>query len=144
MLIFPAQNSTSVNGIFDSQIRLQNPEELKRPKGPKGTLIKSRLYEVSNNLDDDKTHQSSIQYTLENLPIKKAVFIDSTWNQCRAIYKDERIKRLRPIILQNRLSQFWRHQKGSPRWYLATIEGILKNQISLKFTFIKIFKFNFL
>lgn len=28
------------------------------------------------------------------------------------------------IVLQSRLSQFWRHQKNSPRWYLATIEAI--------------------
>lgn len=26
--------------------------------------------------------------------------------------------------LKLRLSQFWRHQKGSPRWFLATIEAI--------------------
>jgi hypothetical protein len=28
------------------------------------------------------------------------------------------------IVLQSRTSQFWRHQNGSPRWYLATIEAI--------------------
>lgn len=28
------------------------------------------------------------------------------------------------MFLQNRISQFWRHQKGSPRWYLSTIEAI--------------------
>lgn len=28
------------------------------------------------------------------------------------------------IILKSRISQFWRHQKKSPRWYLATIEAI--------------------
>ena len=28
------------------------------------------------------------------------------------------------VVLQSRLSQFWRHQKNSPRWYLATIEAI--------------------
>jgi hypothetical protein len=26
--------------------------------------------------------------------------------------------------LKSRISQFWRHQKKSPRWYLATIEAI--------------------
>ncbi|CAH4033644.1 unnamed protein product [Pieris brassicae] len=25
---------------------------------------------------------------------------------------------------QNRVSHFWRHQKGSPRWYLSTIEAL--------------------
>lgn len=28
------------------------------------------------------------------------------------------------IVLKSRTSQFWRHQKNSPRWYLATIEAI--------------------
>lgn len=28
------------------------------------------------------------------------------------------------VILKSRISQFWRHQKKSPRWYLATIESI--------------------
>lgn len=58
------------------------------------------------------------------LPIKKAVFIDSTWNQSKGIYKDERIQRIPCVVIQNRISQFWRHQKGSPRWYLATVEAI--------------------
>ena len=26
--------------------------------------------------------------------------------------------------MKSRISQFWRHQKKSPRWYLATIEAI--------------------
>lgn len=28
------------------------------------------------------------------------------------------------MILKSRISQFWRHQKKSPRWHLATIEAI--------------------
>lgn len=119
--MFPTHNSVSVKGIFDCHLRFEDPNDAKRNKGdPKGTLLKSRLCEVSDERDDNK---QQLNYKLDNLPIKRAVFIDSTWNQCRAIFKDERLKRLRPIILQNRLSQFWRHQKGSPRWYLATIEG---------------------
>jgi len=31
---------------------------------------------------------------------------------------------LRCVILRARFSYFWRHQKNSPRWYLATIESI--------------------
>jgi len=36
------------------------------------------------------------------------------------------------IKLKIRLSQFWRHQKGSPRWFLATIEAI--HQLLVEFT----------
>ncbi|XP_047107631.1 tRNA-uridine aminocarboxypropyltransferase 1 isoform X1 [Schistocerca piceifrons] len=75
----------------------------------------------SNVLDDTKSTWSIKE---GNLPVTRAVFIDSTWNQSRGIYKDPRLRALPCVILQSRLSQFWRHQKGSPRWYLATVEAI--------------------
>ncbi|BES95599.1 DTW domain [Nesidiocoris tenuis] len=55
---------------------------------------------------------------------KKVVFIDSTWNQCKGIYKDPRLAELPCVVLRKRITQFWRHQKGSPRWYLSTIEAV--------------------
>nr|CAD7401551.1 unnamed protein product [Timema cristinae] len=58
------------------------------------------------------------------LPISRAVFIDSTWNQSRGIYKDQRLRALPCVVLESRVSQFWRHQKNSPRWYLATVEAV--------------------
>lgn len=64
------------------------------------------------------------KYGVCDLPIERAIFIDSTWNQSKGIYKDERINSLKCVVLQNRISQFWRHQRGSPRWYLSTIEAI--------------------
>lgn len=36
------------------------------------------------------------------------------------------------IKLQLRLSQFWRHHKGSPRWFLSTIEAI--HQLLVEYT----------
>lgn len=110
-----------VDGIFDEHVRLETADELNIPKGVnRGTLLKCRRNEVTNG---EKVRNESL-YTLDNLPIRRAVFIDSTWNQSRGIYKDPRINRMRTVVLQNRLSQFWRHQKGSPRWFLATIEGM--------------------
>lgn len=85
-----------------------------------GTLLKHRSVESKVVVENGSTHDNRSY----ELPFKKAVFIDSTWNQSRSIYKDEKIRSLRCVALQNRLSQFWRHQKGSPRWYLATIEAI--------------------
>ncbi|KAI4502839.1 hypothetical protein M0802_001883 [Mischocyttarus mexicanus] len=64
-------------------------------------------------------------------PIKRAIFIDSTWHQTKSIYKDQRFRDLRCIVLKSRMSQFWRHQKKSPRWYLATIEAIHQFLIEL-------------
>lgn len=84
-----------------------------------GTLLNRRLADIIETEESTKK-----EYDLTNLPIKKAVFIDSTWNQCRGIYKDPNVNQLKTVVIQNRLSQFWRHQKGSPRWFLATIEAI--------------------
>ncbi|XP_059486857.1 tRNA-uridine aminocarboxypropyltransferase 1 [Neocloeon triangulifer] len=56
--------------------------------------------------------------------IDRAIFIDSTWNQCKGIFKDPRLKDLPCVVLKARITQFWRHQEGSPRWYLATVEAI--------------------
>jgi hypothetical protein len=99
-----------------------------------GTLLKKNLDDVMS--EDDKEKQQSCEqmnesYTIENLPIKRAVFIDSTWNQCRGIYKDPRINSIKSCIIQSRVTKFWRNQKGSPKWYLATIEAI--HQFLLEF-----------
>ncbi|CAB3366637.1 Hypothetical predicted protein [Cloeon dipterum] len=57
-------------------------------------------------------------------PIDRAIFIDSTWNQCKGIFKDSRLRDLPCVVLKQRITQFWRHQEGSPRWYLATVEAV--------------------
>lgn len=85
-------------------------------------LNNQSIKQTTNN-NCDKSIQTKMKHT-KQIPIKKAVFIDSTWNQSKGIYKDERIKSIPSVVIQNRISQFWRHQKGSPRWYLATIEAI--------------------
>lgn len=127
-MIFPTNNSIHVDGFFDEHVRLENVDDLPLPKGiNRSTLLKHRLNEVSTNGDrSDASTQSRNHptYTCDNLPIKRAVIIDSTWNQCKGIFNDSRLKQLRTVVLQNRLSQFWRHQKGSPRWFLSTLEGV--------------------
>lgn len=91
-----------------------------------GTLLMTSLNEIISDGDRENLRKDQVEttYTLENLPIKKAVFIDSTWKQCRGIYKDDRINSLKSCIIQNRITKFWRTQKGAPRWYLSTIEAI--------------------
>lgn len=112
-----------MDGVFDSYVRLQTVEELNLPRGTNTTtLLKQRLNKVVDK-HQESHDRCNFQYTLDNLPIKRAVFIDSTWNQCKSIFNDSRVNCLRTVVLQNRLSQFWRHQKDSPRWFLATIEG---------------------
>lgn len=121
VLIYPGRDSFTVTQIFKENISLNRSENFGLPQGfNMGTLLRTRLEEIQ--LDESKSNKHI--YTFENLPIKKAVFIDSTWNQSRSIFKDTKISSLKQVVLQNRASQFWRHQKGSPRWYLATIEAI--------------------
>lgn len=122
VLIFPSIHAVSIQQLFTenysdlmSSRQTDVAEEL--PKGVhQSTLLKKR---VSNKATSDESFKRN-----RHFPITKAVFIDSTWNQSKGIYKDERLRKLPCVFLQNRVSQFWRHQKGSPRWYLATIEAI--------------------
>ncbi|KAJ6637705.1 tRNA-uridine aminocarboxypropyltransferase 1 [Pseudolycoriella hygida] len=123
VLIFPSHKSTNVYSLFSQNVQLKKRP---LPKGHNmGTLLKNLAIECQASEGNETEAET------DGLPIKKAVFIDSTWNQSRSIYKDERISSMRSVVLQNRLSQFWRHQKDSPRWYLATIEAIHQFLIEL-------------
>ncbi|KAJ8944394.1 hypothetical protein NQ314_009490 [Rhamnusium bicolor] len=121
VLIFPSQNAISVSQLvngcnYEEMLKYQQESLDKLPKG----YNKSTLMKII-----PKTRQEyEFNVKAKKLPITKAVFIDSTWNQSKGIYKDERIKKITCVVIQNRISQFWRHQKGSPRWYLATVEAI--------------------
>lgn len=121
VLIFPGQNAISVSQLVNGQnletiVEYQNQPLDDIPAGyNRSTLMRSI----------PKTRQENgFSCGIKKIPITKAVFIDSTWHQCKSIYKDERIRAIPCVVIQNRISQFWRHQKGSPRWYLATVEAI--------------------
>lgn len=115
VLIFPSQTALDIPQLFGHETIQSNECQEEEEKGfHKGTLLSNLVPRAYKN-------KSGLQ---GNMPVNRAVFIDSTWNQSRSIYKDERIRKLSCVVLQNRISQFWRHQKGSPRWYLATIEAI--------------------
>ncbi|KAH8267713.1 hypothetical protein KR026_004086 [Drosophila bipectinata] len=124
VLIFPSAKALTVPQLFERNVQLQIGDNYGLPHGHHmGTLLRRRMDEIEIPGQDQEAPNKR-SWDLENLPIRRAVFIDSTWNQSRGIYADERIRGLRTVVLQNRLSQFWRHQRGSPRWYLATIEAI--------------------
>uniref|UniRef100_UPI00398EAAED tRNA-uridine aminocarboxypropyltransferase 1 isoform X2 n=1 Tax=Pristiophorus japonicus TaxID=55135 RepID=UPI00398EAAED len=57
-------------------------------------------------------------------PLKRVIFIDSTWNQTNKIITDERLQELLHVELRTQKTRFWRYQKGKPDTYLATIEAI--------------------
>ncbi|XP_066250947.1 tRNA-uridine aminocarboxypropyltransferase 1 [Euwallacea similis] len=121
VMIFPGQNAISVSQLlsgetFDSILEFQNQPLDQLPAG----YNRSTLMQTIPKTREEK----EFSHRVKKLPITKAVFIDSTWHQCKSIYKDEKIRAIPCVVIQNRISQFWRHQKGSPRWYLATIEAI--------------------
>lgn len=128
ILIFPSTNSISISSLFKGFSKFEFKDNHGLEKGFQiGTLLRKNLSEVISDEEKIKLETgdwTEEEYTLENLPFKKAVFIDSTWNQCRGVFKDPRLNSLKTVIIQNRLTKFWRHQRGEPKWYLATIEAI--------------------
>lgn len=54
---------------------------------------------------------------------KNVVFVDSTWQQSKAIARDERVTKFKHVRIKSRTSLFWRFQNNDPT-YLATVEAI--------------------
>lgn len=121
-LLYPAASSTSVEHLLRGVEIVKLKKNFGLPGDQTmGTLLSRKLEDV---IEEKSCNKDELEYTLDNLPIKKAVLIDATWSQSRSIYKDPKINSMKAVVTQNRLSQFWRHQKGLPRWCLATIEAI--------------------
>lgn len=130
VLIFVSPDAVDIKSLFRGHKKLKLKHNYGFAKGSKpSTLLKKNLSEI---VDDEALEEYESDYVVpnqaysfENLPIKKAVFIDSTWSQCRGMFKDERLKNLTCVIIQNRETQFWRpNGKHHPSWFLATIEAI--------------------
>lgn len=119
VLVFPSSNAITIPDLLkhDDYQDLLNFKRQPLEDIPEG-------YNRSTLLKKINTNQEVKFEIVDKLPIEKVVFIDSTWNQSKSIFKDPIINKIPCIVISNRISQFWRHQKGSPRWYLATIEAI--------------------
>lgn len=124
VLIFPSFNAVEISKLFTDDCQLNESVCEASIEMSRMVHENTLITEKSMNPGDKKSEIKRMEMKNDELPITRAIFIDSTWNQSRGIYKDERIKRIPAVVIQNRISQFWRHQKGSPRWYLATIEAI--------------------
>ncbi|XP_069767916.1 tRNA-uridine aminocarboxypropyltransferase 1 [Narcine bancroftii] len=73
-----------------------------------------------NSVKEDDSGEVAAHLT----PLKRVIFIDSTWNQTNKIITDERLQELLHVELRTQKTHFWRNQKGKPDTYLATIEAI--------------------
>ncbi len=66
--------------------------------------------------------------------IKTVLFVDSTWQQSKAISRDPRLHQAIHIRIKQQISLFWRFQNNDPT-YLATVEAIyffLKEYVQAK------------
>uniref|UniRef100_A0A8C6T0X3 tRNA-uridine aminocarboxypropyltransferase 1 n=1 Tax=Neogobius melanostomus TaxID=47308 RepID=A0A8C6T0X3_9GOBI len=128
VLVFPGPRAVTVQNMIQSLTeRLQDPSAEPRKKRFKGSDSadcpthgggQKGVPRAADCSDEGKGAESKA------LPLKKVVFIDSTWNQTNKISTDERLQDLLQVELKTRKTCFWRHQKGKPDTYLATIEAI--------------------
>lgn len=117
VLLYPGADSISVQQLFSGQIS-ETYYKILLSQLPAGYNVGTW---ITKTLQVDNVNDI---YHVEKWPIDRVILIDSTWNQSRGIYADKRLQKIPKIVLQKRASQFWRHQKGSPRWYLSTVEAL--------------------
>jgi hypothetical protein len=55
---------------------------------------------------------------------RRAVFIDSTWQQSTKVRKHKALRGLPCVVIRDYESVFWRYQSDQPKTSLATIEAI--------------------
>lgn len=85
---------------------------------------------VPEQLEPDTTlvlypsEQSVELHEVEHLEqYQNVVFIDSTWQQSKAIARDARVNQFKHVRIKSQTSLFWRFQNNDPT-YLATVEAI--------------------
>lgn len=117
--MYPGTEACTVKELFTGKIQCKTYSENVLAELPPGYNVGTLMTKVFDcELDTNEI------FHVAKLPIERLILIDSTWNQSRGIFADVRLQRLPKVVLQNRISQFWRHQKGSPRWYLSTVEAL--------------------
>jgi hypothetical protein len=127
VLIFVSPEAVDVKTLLRGQKKFKLKDNYGLSKGViMGTLLKRDLSEIvaEQPQEDEKDAENETLLTVDTLPFKKAVFIDSTWTQCRTIFRDPRVSCMNSVIIQNRKTIFWRKQNDVPDWYLSTIEAI--------------------
>ncbi|XP_022119767.1 tRNA-uridine aminocarboxypropyltransferase 1 [Pieris rapae] len=118
VLLYPGTDACTVPELFTGRYEKQSYADHLLAELPHGYNVGTLMKKIFNNNQVHRIFHS------ENLPIDRLVLIDSTWNQSKGIFADSRLQCIPKVVLQNRVSHFWRHQKGSPRWYLSTIEAL--------------------
>ncbi|XP_029902054.1 tRNA-uridine aminocarboxypropyltransferase 1 [Myripristis murdjan] len=127
VLVFPGPGSVTVQDMLQclhdrsdrkSHDSLDEPDP-KRRRSEEALGATHIAEDLGSRTPDEAKGLESRVY-----PLQRVVFIDSTWNQTNRIITDERLQALLQVELKMRKTCFWRHQKGKPETYLATIEAI--------------------
>jgi hypothetical protein len=127
ILIFVSPHAVDMKSLFKGHKSLKLKENFGLDKGViPSVFLKKNLAEIVEDREDFEDNSNfKKDYTLENLPIKKIVFIDSTWHQAKGMIKDKRLAQMSCLIIQNRETKFWRpNGPNHPSWFLSTIEAI--------------------
>ncbi|KAH3825884.1 tRNA-uridine aminocarboxypropyltransferase 1-like [Dreissena polymorpha] len=137
ILVFPCKDSKTLEQLASSWKHGLKPTQLKsnesvfsgkgslETSGEKSTIAGSEILPAKT----EKLHSSEDEALSKleespKLPFERVIFIDSTWNQTRAIFNDERLRGIQCVELKSEKTKFWRHQKNNPDTHLATIEAI--------------------
>ncbi|KAG7482630.1 hypothetical protein JOB18_026226 [Solea senegalensis] len=123
VLVFPGPGAVSVQDMMQCLLdRTDGSHDEPCIKRRKSEEVHGATHTAKNSEtgtpDEAKGCESRVY------PLQRVVFIDSTWNQTNKISSDERLQGLLQVELKTRKTCFWRHQKGKPETYLATIEAI--------------------
>eukprot|EP01103_Thecamoeba_quadrilineata_P011260 TRINITY_DN2650_c0_g1_i1.p1 TRINITY_DN2650_c0_g1~~TRINITY_DN2650_c0_g1_i1.p1 ORF type:complete len:181 (+),score=21.98 TRINITY_DN2650_c0_g1_i1:381-923(+) len=96
-LLFPMKTSMSVKELFEK--------------------LKARSEPTDEISTDEETKKPGV------LGLRRIVLIDSQWHKTNIILKDERLKKLKGVRIENYKTAFWRYQTLGDEC-LATIEAI--------------------
>ncbi|XP_068605703.1 tRNA-uridine aminocarboxypropyltransferase 1 isoform X1 [Brachionichthys hirsutus] len=127
VLVFPGPGSVSVQDMLQCLHDQTESKSHSSFEDPCFKRLKTKeVCGATQTADDPETGIPDAEKGLVSRvhPLQRVVFIDSTWNQTKKISTDERLQDLLRVELRTRKSCFWRHQKGKPDTYLATIEAI--------------------
>ncbi|KAJ8398265.1 hypothetical protein AAFF_G00428350 [Aldrovandia affinis] len=115
VLVFPGPGAVAVEEMSEQLLEIAQRRSVSSFEEPCSKRLKR---------DEESEDTRDAESKPNACPLQRVVFIDSTWNQTNKIITDERLQALLQVELKTRKTCFWRHQKGSPETYLATIEAI--------------------
>ncbi|KAL6479584.1 hypothetical protein MHYP_G00130170 [Metynnis hypsauchen] len=122
VLVFPGPDAMMVEELQTYFCKTEGK------RGAESPAEERRVKKLKVEEQRESSHTCTPEHTDESqkhtCPVQRVIFIDSTWNQTTRIITDERLQALPQVELKSRKTCFWRHQRGSPDTYLATIEAI--------------------